>query len=395
MQRAQFQPNLNYARRTLASGLIDAVLGAVEPEVAFKKHFDSSQFKSPAHILALGKAAIPMTNAAIECLGSRFARATVITTPELCAQTEFKNKFVELLEGDHPYPTQRNIDASNIFVEHALSIPEDHHALVLISGGGSAMLCSPREGITLQDIVKTTSSLLNAGAPIQEINQKRSSLDKLKAGGLADVLGHVSGINAYVLSDVIGDDLSTIASGPLIDQIPPSIRHTIIASNQTALDALCAWIAFEHIDPISIKRDAVGFAADEGKELALKLMQSEAQSPIAACIGGEPTVDTGTKCGTGGPMLELALSCAVELAQTSFRWMIISLTTDGVDGPTNAAGAIITNEMLDDDETIQRVHRSLEEHNSLEICDAIGATIRTGATGTNVNDIAVAIRWDA
>lgn len=390
----RFQPDLDHAKKIMATGMIDAVLGAVDPQASLKKHFDPSDITTQTHILAFGKASIPMTNAAIECLGHRFARATVISSPELCAQTEFKNKFVDLLTADHPLPTKRNISATNQLIEHALSIPADHQALVLISGGGSAMLCAPKAGITLEQIVETTQSLLSAGAPIQEINQKRSSLEKLKAGGLCDVLKHVARAHAYVLSDVITDDLRTIASGPLIDQIPPAIKHTIIASNQAAIDALCAWIAYERIDPISINRAAVGFAYDEGKELAGLIIDSDARSPVAACLGGEPTVDTQDRTGTGGPMLELALSCALELTQTDFRWMVITLASDGIDGPTDAAGAIITNDMINDPATIECVRNALYEHDALTMCDAIGATIRTGATGTNVNDIAVAIRWD-
>lgn len=394
MHSIRFHPDLNYAKKILATDLIDAVLGASDPKRSFTQHFDPNAFTRPTHILAFGKAAVPMTNVAIECLGSNFARATVISTPELCLQTQFKDKFVELLAADHPLPTHRNIDAAISLIAHAKSIPNDHQGLVLISGGGSALLCSPRQFITLEHIIETTDALLRSGAPIQEINAARSKLETLKAGGLASLLEHVAQIDAFVLSDVIGDDLSIIASGPLVDRIPPTINHTIIANNQSALDALCAWTTYENIDLVHTHHDSVGYANDEGRRLARELIDSTHTPPIAVCLGGEPTVDTTGTTGTGGPILELALSCAQELAQTDFRWTIITFATDGIDGPTDAAGAIITNDMMNTPNAKSHVQIALQEHNALPMCDMLGATIRTGPTGTNVNDIALAIRWD-
>ncbi len=397
MNAVRFQPGLDTPHKHLASELIETILRSVDPQAALAKHFDPTIFTRPTHILAFGKASIPMTNAAIACLGDRFARATVISPPQLCAQTQFKHNLVELLAADHPLPTQRNIDAANRLIEHAKSIPNDHQALVLISGGGSALLCSPNTGITLDHIIQTTNTLLKSGAPIQEINHARSKLETLKAGGLASILTHVARTDAFVLCDVISDDrsttLQTIASGPVA---VPSINHTIIASNQTALDTLIAWLARQQINLVDVQRQTTGPAADLGKALARKLINSDPHPPLAACLGGEPTVDTTTSTstpGSGGPMLELALAGALELARTDFRWTIITFTTDGIDGPTDAAGAIITSDMLKAI-SLESIRDALDEHNTLPMCDQLGGTIRTGYTGTNVNDLAIAIRWD-
>ncbi len=385
-----FQPDLDPTSRHLAWGLLKTILTSTNPQANLIKHFDSTLFTHPTHILAFGKASIPMTNAAIECLGDHFAHATVISTPQLCAQAQFGHNRIELLAADHPLPTQRNINATNRLIEHAQSIPRNHQTLILISGGGSALLCSPKEDITLERLIQTTNALLKSGAPIQEINQTRAQLETLKSGGLARILDHVARIDALVLSDVIGDDITTIASGPVA---VPSIPHTIIASNQRALDTLIAWIANERINLVNIQRQATGHAAEQGKALADKLINSDSHPPFAACLGGEPTVDAQSSTGTGGPMLELALAGALELARTDFRWTIITFATDGVDGPTDAAGAIITNDMLRP-EHIPSIQNALDEHNALPMCDLLGSTIRTGETGTNVNDLAVAIRWD-
>ncbi|MBL4698877.1 MAG: DUF4147 domain-containing protein [Phycisphaerales bacterium] len=391
MPDIRYQPDLDHASRTLPSEIINAVLQAVDPHAAMHSHFDKATINAPTHILAMGKASIPMTNTAIECLGDRFARATVISTPTLVAQSQFKNKFVELLAGDHPLPSQRSIDATALLIEHAKSIPADHQALVLISGGASALLCSPRDGVTLEEIIDTTDTLLRSGASIQEINEARSKLDSLKAGGLGRMLSHVIRTDAYVLSDVIGDDLNTIASGPTNI---PTINHTIIANNQTALDALVACSAINQINMTHTQRDAVGFATDEAARITTILNDSTQATPTAVCLGGEPTVDTAGSTGNGGPMLELALSCALNLAESDYRWTVIAFATDGIDGPTDAAGAIITSEMLRDPTLLANAQTALDEHNSLPICDTLGATIRTGPTGTNVNDISIVIRWD-
>jgi len=394
MNRIRYQPNLDHARKSFASEMIETILRAAEPANAIKKHFNKSRFNRPTHILAFGKASIEMTNAAIECLGDRFARASVISTPELCAQAQFKNKFVDLLTATHPFPTLQNIHSTNQLIEHARSIPADHQVLVLISGGGSALLCSPKEGVTLEDLATTSRTLMNSGASIHELNAERSKQETLKAGGLAEVLRHVYQTDAFVLSDVIGDDLRTISSGPLVDQLPPSIEHTIVANNQTILDALCAWIAIEHIHPVKVIKQVTGSANKLGQQIASKLIESSSDLPCAVSLGGEPTVDVEDADGIGGPMLELALSCAYELCKTEFRWTVLTFASDGIDGPTDACGAVISNDMIQSNQTQEAIRSSLESHDTLQMCDTLGATIRTGATGTNVNDVMLAIRWE-
>ena len=399
MHTIRFQPGLSHPNRVMTRGLIDAVLDAANPSNSLQKHFDQSQFTRPTHILAFGKASIPMASAAIECLGDRFSRATIIAPASLCASHAFKSKFVELIAADHPIPMQRNIDATNRLIEHAHSIPNDHQVLVLISGGGSAMLCSPRPGITLEYIAQVTQSMIRSGESIHELNAQRSKFEILKAGGLADVLAHVAQIDAYVLSDVTSDNLRTIASGPLIDPdenaSDPQIKHTIIASNNAAVDAMCLWCACQQFNLCDIARGVSGFAQVEGTSLADRLVANTQPGTIVACLGGEPTVDTQSTTGIGGPMLELALSCALQLATgASFRWTVITMATDGIDGPTNAMGAMINSDMLDHPDRREQVQSALDTHNSLQMCDTLGATIRTGPTGTNVNDVAIAIRWD-
>ena len=337
-----------------------------------------------------------MTHAAIEHLGSRFVRATVITSGEIAARNQFKNKFVELLVGDHPLPGARSLESTRKLIEHARSIPKDHKVMVLISGGTSAMLCGTESSEALDQLVTQTDQLMRSGATIHELNAMRSKLDPIKLGGLARHLGHLKTeqISVYLLGDVIesGESRveSVIGSGPMWSS---GIEHTIIGDNHTALDALCALLASEGIGLAFIKRRATGFASDEGIELAQALLASDDQAPCAVCLGGEPTVRVGDQPGIGGPMLELAARAAVELRGAAFPWTVISLATDGADGPSGVAGAVLTHDMLRAPDATERLRTAIEHHDTLGICDQLGATIRTGHTGTNVNDLALAIRW--
>lgn len=358
--------------------------------LAHLRHMPNDQ---PTHIIAFGKASIAMTSGAIEHLGDRFARATVLAPEALALGAQFKNKLVATHPCDHPLPTQRNINATRELLDHARSIPDDHRVLVLISGGASAMLCSPRPRVTLGEIRQTTKDMLRRGAPIDELNAARARLETLKHGGLANELRHVPQRFVFLLSDVIGDDTAVIASGPMHDGNPPSSPHMVIAANDTAVDALGAWCARQEIACEAVLRGVRGESGRVGAELARTLIGSTATGPCAVALGGESTVDAADSDGIGGPALELGLAAAQLLAEQTFDWTILSLTTDGMDGPSEAAGMVLTSAMLCNPAKRDELARALDRHDARTMCDTLGATITTGPTGTNVNDVAIAIRW--
>lgn len=389
----RFKSGLPDRERVLARDLITSVLRAADPRGAILRHLQSLPSDTPTHVLAFGKASIAMSAGAIEHLGTHFARATILAPESVTLRTQFKSKLVQTFACDHPLPTQRNIDATKALIEHARSIPDDHRVLVLISGGASAMLCMPKPRVTLGQIRQTTKDMLARGASIGELNTVRSQLETLKGGGLARELAHIAQARCYLLSDVIGDDPSVIASGPMHDAFPPRSPHTIIAGNNTAIDSLGAWCVRCGIEPVHTLRGVICGAANAGDALARQLIEHNADKPIAVLLGGEPTVDTHGSDGIGGPMLELGVSAAVKLSEQAFDWSVLTLTTDGVDGPSNAAGMVITHSMLGTPIKRQAAWAALQHHDTLSICDTLGATINTGPTGTNVNDIAVAIRW--
>ncbi|MFG0246004.1 MAG: DUF4147 domain-containing protein [Phycisphaerales bacterium JB052] len=388
-----FQPGLPDRERRLARDCIESVLRAVDPKRALLAHLKHLPKDKPTHVLAFGKASIAMTDGAIEHLSDRFARATVLAPEPLVLEAQFKSKFVALYPCDHPLPTQRNIDATRELIEHARSIPDDHRVIVLISGGASAMLCAPKPRVTLGEIRQTTQDMLKRGAPIEAINSVRSQLDTLKHGGLAHELRQVDDRFVFLLSDVIGDDPSIIASGPMHDAHPPTTPHVIIASNDTAVDALAAWCARNRISCARINRQVVDDSRLAARMLSVQITATEEPLPVAFILGGEPTVNASGTEGIGGPMLELGLAAAAQLAQDDFHWTVLTMTSDGMDGPSNAAGMVLSSSMIPDAETLDAINAALEQHDTLGMCDTLNATVITGPTGTNVNDIAIAIRW--
>lgn len=390
----QFQRGIPDREHRVATEIIQATLRAADPNRAMRAHMSHMPKDTPTHILAFGKASIAMAAGVIESLGSSFARATVLAAEPNVLDTQFKSKLVACFPCDHPLPTERNIEATNYLIDHARSIPDDHRVIVLISGGSSAMLCHPKPRASLGQIRQLTKDMLARGASINDINAARSQLETLKSGGLAHELNHVADRYCFLLSDVIGDDPSVIGSGPMHDAFPPRTPHVIVASNTSALDTLAAWCAGASIDCFHIDRGVTSGSSDAGRTLAHRLARATLDAPTAVALGGETTVNTHGANGVGGPTLELTLSAALALAEHDFDWTVIGFTTDGVDGPSNVAGCVLTSSMLNAPIKRQGIESALNHHDTLSICDTLGATIRTGPTGTNVNDIAIAIRWN-
>lgn len=385
----QLDPHL----RDWARALTAAVLSACNPEhLTTRALAQVSLPDQPTHILAFGKASVAMTHAVRAHLGDRFIRATVLC-PKPAAQSAAQNAEVispgnhaQLFHVEHPTPTQANINATRALLDHAHSIPTDHAVVVCISGGGSAHLCLPKPPHTLDDIIRTTNELNARGASIHELNAARSKLEQLKSGGLAHHLAHLNS-HALVLSDVIGNDPAVIASGPMFAPDVP-VPHTIVGSNADAIgamtDALGATI-------IRIERDAVGDARQRAEALARRLLS--AQVGDAVVMGGETTVDTHGATGVGGPVCECVVGAALVLARESgFSWRAIGIATDGVDGPAKVCGGVLDDSIMAAEGAIERAARALDAHDTLGFLESVGASIVTGATGTNVNDVIALVR---
>ena len=382
MTTIELSTKLDLAAQRFARAFVSHVLSGCDPRKLVSESVDFKRFNSPTHVLAFGKASTKMAQACVLKLGPRFAGGIVLT-PDALGPSSIPDDALKYFGVDHPAPTARNVSATDALAQYARSIPAGHNCIVCISGGGSAHLCCPNPGVTLEQINETTESLNARGASIHELNKARRSLETLKGGGLAEVLGHVSYCQAIVLSDVLGDHLDIIASGPMENPDLP-VEHTIIGNHQTALDAAEEFI----IRQVSIGVCSAGIggdSSDRGRELADTYLKS---GQMPCMIAGETTVDAAHTVGVGGPCMELALACAIYLAQSgNTEWVVLGLATDGVDGPSNAAGAVIVSESLRTPRLQVIATEALNGHNTLPFLDSIHSTIRTGPTGTNLNDL--------
>jgi glycerate-2-kinase len=377
-------------------------------------------------VLAFGKASVPMARAAIERLDIRMSQAVVLAPPGLAGGLDHPDCSTHTV--DHPIPTRRNVEAAGALAECAMAAPEDECVLVLASGGGSAHLTLPRAGITLEDVQRTTNALLRAGAPIEDLNAVRSAMDQLKGGGLRAICP-ADAVRVLLVSDVIGDDPGVIASGPLATPRPsdplgvlrrwgvdvpahvanviatpkavtdrPPAEHHVLLSGARLLPALrddlhapdgpgCSPIDAQPPPP-----PLTGEASEAGRRLAGRLA-SLAEPPApggpnGVLAWGETTVAVGSASGSGGRSMELALSAAHALPPGR-GWAVLAFATDGTDGPTDAAGAVLCSEMFQDPRARELAASALTNHDSYHAVEKLGGLIRTGPTGTNVNDIAV------
>lgn len=381
---------------------------------------------TPLALLAVGKASLAMARAAHESLGPYITHCFATTLPEHADDPFWQNLPVSnirsVLACDHPLPTTRNVYAARRLALWIKSLPENALLVVLLSGGASAHLCSPADGLTLDDIVHATRTLQHAGADIHELNCIRRHCESLKGGGLAR-LAAPRRVITYVLSDVIGDPLHDIASGPTapdpttradalaiahkysLNSIvaffstrpeaaaspPTNSRLRVIASNRHVAHAVRQHLAQLHITAHQLLDIQASVPEVAALITAHAHRHSTHTGPIAIITAGEWTVDT-RNCpnpGLGGPSQELALTIAHTL-KLPRPWTFITLSTDGRDGPTDHAGAVVTDETA----PLARARGinladALARHDSTPALAALNCLITTGPTGSNLNHIAV------
>jgi glycerate 2-kinase len=379
-------------------------------------------------VIAAGKAAGTMAKAARKLLGERISGGLVVTKDG----HEPGPENFETVFASHPEPDERSVKAARRVQELAGSLEEGDLLLALISGGASALLADPAPPIELADLKELTGDLLKSGADIGEINTVRKHVSVLKGGGLAR-LAHPAPTVALLLSDVVGDDPSSIASGlttpdttTLEDTrrvleryriFPPETiaAHLRDAEETPATDdpvfenvvnVICgggrhaAEAAANKAEELGYARllltttltgDAIGAANMYAAIVREVLAGGNPVSPPCAIVsGGEATV-TVRGDGSGGPNQEFALALAVELEGME-GWAAFSADTDGHDGSTEAAGGIV------DGQTARGIRdggvdpgEALADNDSFPALRAGGALLVTGPTGTNVNDLRVAL----
>lgn len=335
---------------------------------------------------------------------------------------------IEIVEASHPVPDAAGVVATARMLALLRSLGPQDFVLALISGGGSALLCAPAEGVDLADKQAVTAALLASGAPIDRVNTVRKHLSAVKGGQLA-AAAHPAHMLTLVISDVPGDDLAFIASGPTVGDattaqdaleviekynvsVPLRVReqllrgsgvvplgdpcleraHTRIIAAPTQSLAAAARLAEAQGCEVRILGDALeGEAAVLGAEQARMAAAHAAvrrpgEAPLILLSGGECTVSLGDNPGIGGPNVEFVLSAAVTLAGTRGVWVLAG-DTDGVDGAAEVAGAVAGPQVLAQAHALGLDPvQALARHDAHRFFAALGAQVSPGPTLTNVND---------
>jgi glycerate 2-kinase len=424
-----------------------AALAAVEPGAAVRRHlqcqgdllcaggrtYDLAAVER-IWVVGGGKAATAMSAALFDLLGDRLSGGLVVTKyghldPRLDTGP------VRVVKAGHPVPDEAGLDGARRMSDLLAGVSERDLVLAVISGGGSALLTLPAEGLALSDLQSTTELLLRSGATIVELNTIRKHLSQIKGGGLARMAGQAP-VVSLILSDVVGDPLDVIASGPTVPDpttyadawavqerydltgiVPVAVRDhlqagldgrlpdtpkpgaalfqrvqtAVIGSNRLAAEAAVKAAQAQGLNALLLSTFVEGEAREVARvaaALAKELVYHDRPVPRPACLvwGGETTVNVRGQ-GLGGRNQELALAAAAAMEGLP-GVVLVALGTDGTDGPTDAAGAVATGE------TIARARSlgldpvaHLENNDAYPFFDALGDLIRTGPTGTNVNDL--------
>lgn len=427
-----------------AAAILEAAIRAVDAQEAVRRFvrregdvlwvgastYDLSRIRR-VWVVGFGKAAASMARGLEDVLGDRIAGGVVVVKHGHLSDL----RCVEIVEASHPLPDRDGEAGARKIVEVLREAADGDLVVCVISGGGSALLPLPAEGLGLEDKVATTDLLLRSGATIVEVNAVRKHLSAVKGGRLAAV-AYPAQVAVLVLSDVIGNPLDAIASGPfapdpttyadaldilgrygLEERVPKTVlarlrrgasgeveetpkpgdrvfervTTTIVGSVVQAAEAAQAEAVARGYASMILSTSVEGEAREVARVVAA-LAREERQYgrpvPLPACLilGGETTV-TVHGSGRGGRNQELALAAALGLEGCE-RTLVVSFATDGTDGPTDAAGAVA------DGDTLRRArdqglnaHRYLVDNDAYTFFDAFGDLLRTGPTNTNVNDL--------
>ena len=391
---------------------------------------------APTAVIALGKAAGAMAQG---------ARASGVTAPGVVITTDENHCQIDgfnCLAASHPIPDLRGLRAAEIVVDLVTSLQTDDHLLLLISGGGSALLPAPAAGISLEQKIKLNDALLASGLDIHDMNVIRRLFSRLKGGRLARLAAPAK-ITQFLFSDVPGDRLESIASGVAAadpvsydyaydlvkkhrldqfdfvsthmkalatndelapvrpgDQCLDRVHSTILASNTQCRVAAADQLAAEIPGLVKLEApELAGEAQQMARQLAARICQhkaghSGADQVFAVVSGGETVVSMDSKtAGRGGRSQELALAFACHMQQAGVaaprHWAFLAGGTDGRDGPTDAAGGIFTSVQ---DFDLEAATNALRCHDSYTFLSAQNSLVKTGATGTNLGDL-VLIVW--
>ena len=413
----------------------DRLLESTDPDAWAPRpldHYDGIR------VVGLGKAAMAMMGAVEQVLGDTMTGGCAIVPegyPEHLPAACPAPTIGTVVEGGHPLPTQAGVRGAECIVEQAEAAGADELLLVLVSGGGTALGTLPAGDLELPDLTHTYHLLLRSGASVHQMNAVRKHLTRLGGGQLARAAAPAD-VGGLVVSDVVGDDMSVIASGPTVPdpstyedamhmlyvhdlwtEVPAPVRtylsagargrrpetpgsgadcfdrtnNTLLGSNQTALAAAREAAQAHGYEVQHVSGNVEGEARSVGKSHAEAMLQEDPDVPTCWLWGGETTV-TVTGDGKGGRNQEVALGAALELEDASRPTVVLSGGTDGIDGPTDAAGAWATPMTTEKARNADCPPKDyLRRNDAYPLFDTINQLLRPGPTHTNVMDVHVGL----
>ena len=403
----------NEALRAEAARIFKVGVAAADPVVAVRRALTVEPVKGRPVVIALGKAAGAMLEETLRHVNAK--AALVITNAENAREIPGASVII----GEHPVPGDGSVVAGTALLDLVAELTAREQVLALISGGGSALAIAPVDGVSVVDKQTANTVLLGSGLDINQVNLVRQCLSRIKGGGL--LTATKASVRALILSDVIGDDLRVVASGPTVSRVgshaharavltkagawnamPASVRahlemdksepvvrqghNQIVGSNRVSLDAMVTATD----GAVLIDSTLDGDVAEAADKILMEIRK--VQGDCTLIFGGETTVNLQGD-GLGGRNQELALRVAKQAQDLVGDWVFLSAGTDGRDGPTDAAGGLV------DADTVKRmlasgrsVERVLADNDSFHGLEASGDLFVTGSTGTNVADVQVFLR---
>ena len=436
------------ARKAVLYSIFDAGVRAVAPDAALMRHVcledgqllvDGQSWELPRRgrllVLGAGKGVAPMGAAVEELLGDRIDTGMLVVK----YGHGLPLQQIAQVEAAHPVPDAAGAAATRALLELAAGAAADDLVLCLLTGGASALTPAPVSGVTLEDMQQVTELLLRSGATITELNAVRKHLSRFSGGQLARTAAP-AGVVSVIVSDVVGDALDVIASGPTAPDVstfadcmdilaryglgsamPPAVLHhlrqgqlhqeaetpkpgdalfrhvqnTLVATNRQALDAAAEQARSHGFRPVILTDRMVGEAREQAALLVTQARQMAAElaadaQPVCLLAGGETTVTLRGR-GRGGRNQEMALAASLALQDCPHICALFA-GTDGTDGPPDAAGGCAWAGNLAV-AGLEQARRALEENDSYAILHHCGALLRTGPTRTNVMDLAILLVW--
>lgn len=424
--------------REHAISIFTAAVAAVQPAVLMKKnvqqHGDTIWIAGqtyhlppgrPVWIFGAGKASAAMALALEEILTGIPLQGLVITK----YHHSLPLQHITLAEAAHPVPDENGVQATRQLISLLKQVEPNDLVIFLLSGGASALLADYPDGTSLAQVQTVFELLLKSGATIQEMNTIRKHLSVIKGGQLA-LLANTTAFCSLILSDVVGDDLHVIGSGPTVPdpstfadaaaiiqkynlQLPEpiqqhlkgnipdtpkpghprfdTIRNLLVGNNKIALDAAADKATALGYEVHILTTTATGEAAELAKQLVHQAINWQGKRPACLLLGGETTV-TITGNGLGGRNQQFALAAAIALQNNHQNITILSAGTDGTDGPTDAAGAIADAAVITcAGEKKLDAEQFLQQNDAYHFFEQTAGLLKTGATQTNVMDIIVVI----